>query len=119
MELIATVRRIDTDGDANILYSEWAEFLRPAFPSPRPPTSSSPIRSSSPARTSPLKSSSPMRASSPMRTSSPVRASVSPSRASPSRKPILRIYDEDELVHGLKDLCNQEQELENAKISLA
>lgn len=38
---------------------------------------------------------------------------------SPSRKPILRIYDEDELVHGLKDLCNAEQELEASKTGLA
>ena len=123
MELLAIVRRIDTDGDAILLYSEWADFLRPASPAPRPYT---PPRPSSAARygsSSPLKSSSPARASSVQRgrTSSPVRpaASVSPSRMSPSRKPILRVYDEDELVHGLKDICNGEQELENAKIALA
>ena len=128
MELLAIVRRIDTDGDAVLLYSEWADFLRPASPAPR--ASVSPPRQSSPqarlGNSSPLKSSSPARASSANRTSmgrssSPMRpaASVSPSRMSPSRKPILRIYDEDELVHGLKDLCNGEQEIENAKIALA
>lgn len=123
MELLAIVRRIDTDGDAILLYSEWADFLRPAVPGPRPltpPRPSSAVRFGS---SSPLKSSSPARASSATRvgrTSSPVRAaSISPSRLSPSRKPILRIYDEDELVHGLKDLCNAEQDLENAKIALA
>jgi len=44
---------------------------------------------------------------------------VSPSRTSPTRKPVLRVYDEDQLVHGLKDQCNLEQELESAKIALA
>ena len=43
----------------------------------------------------------------------------SPSRTSPTRQPTLRLHDEDELIHCLKDLCNQEQELENAKIMLA
>lgn len=129
LELLAIVRRIDTDGDAIILYSEWAEFVRAAYPAPRP-LASTPPRPSSAVRfgsSSPLKSSSPVRAQSASRVgrfqSSPVRerpaASISPSRLSPSRKPILRIYDEDELVHGIKDLCNNEQELENAKIALA
>ena len=125
MELLAIIRRVDTDGDAILLYSEWADFLRPASPAPRPytpPRQSSPVRMGS---SSPLKSSSPMRASSANRTggrmSSPMRpaASVSPSRMSPSRKPILRVYDEDELIHGLKDICNAEQDLENSKIALA
>jgi Ca2+-binding EF-hand superfamily protein len=48
-----------------------------------------------------------------------MRASISPSRTSPTRKPILGPYAEDELIHSLKDLCNQEQELEQAKINLA
>lgn len=131
MELIAVVRRIDTDGDAILLYSEWADFLRPANPSPRPITppraaSSAGFRSSA----SPLKNTSPVRASSANKTAaSGFRSSASPVRPSaaaqsspvrsPSRKPVLRVYDEDELVHGLKDICNQEMEIENAKISLA
>ena len=128
LELLAIVRRIDTDGDAIILYSEWAEFVRAAFPAPRP-LASTPPRPASATRfrsSSPLKSSSPVRPASASRVgrySSPIRpaatASISPSRLSPSRKPILRIYDEDELVHGLKDLCTQEQEIETAKIQLA
>jgi Ca2+-binding EF-hand superfamily protein len=81
MELLAIVRRIDTDGDAILLYSEWADFLRPAVPGPRPLTSTPPrAMGSSPYRSSsPLKSSSPMRGSraSPIR-SSPVRPSYSP-----------------------------------------
>jgi len=113
MELLAIIRRMDTDGDAILLYSEWADFLRPAFPAPRQEYPS-PARASSAARhthSSPLKSRSPMRSTSANRTTgrftSPVRGTgVSPSRTSPSRKPILRIYDEDELIHGLKDACN-------------
>jgi len=31
-------------------------------------------------------------------------------------KPILRIPEEDELVHALKEQCNLEAELENSKI---
>jgi Ca2+-binding EF-hand superfamily protein len=122
MENLAIVRRIDTDGDACVVYSEWAEFVRSAFPSPRPST---PPRALSASRgnSSPLKSSSPARASSANRTagrtsSSPIRG-VSPSRTSPTRKPVLRLSDEDQLIHGLKDQCNLEQELENAKIALA
>jgi hypothetical protein len=88
MELLAIIRRIDTDGDAAIAYSEFAEFVRPAIPGPRV-SSIPPLRSSSPPRhsSSPLKSSSPMRSSSPARVtySSPIRPSVSPSRLSPSR----------------------------------
>jgi len=38
-ELLAIVRRLDTDGDASVNYSEWCEFLRatPALPAPLPP----------------------------------------------------------------------------------
>jgi hypothetical protein len=123
MELIAIIRRIDTNGDASITFSEFSEFMRPAIPAPRMSVASSPPRASSASRysaSSPLKSSSPVRPHSANRTaarSSPVRAS--PVRASPSRKPVLRLHDEDELIHSLKDLCNYEQELENAKIQLA
>jgi len=123
MELIAIIRRFDTDGDAVISYGEFSDFMRPAFPSPTPAypaRPSTPPRRSTMANSSPLKTSSPARASSANRTagrtSSPMRAS--PSRTSPSRKPILGLYDEDALIHGLKDLCNNEQELEQAKIRL-
>jgi len=34
IELIAIIRRIDTDGDATIDYSELAEFLRPLHQAP-------------------------------------------------------------------------------------
>lgn len=34
-ELLAIIRRIDTDGDAKISFTEWAEFLRSCEPAPR------------------------------------------------------------------------------------
>lgn len=124
MELLAIIRRIDTDGDAAVIYNEFAEFVRPAVPSPRPITApySPPPRATSGYRgnSSPLKSSSPARAMSASRAatySSPARTGGSPVRSSP--KPALRLYDEDELVHALKELCNLEQEIETAKINLA
>jgi len=125
MELLAIIRRMDTDGDAILVYSEFAEFIRPLSPIPRgsPPRSSpprSPIRAASANRssyTSPLKSSGAARASSANRTS-PSRGR-SPVRTSPSRAPVLRPHDEDELIHSLKDICNNEQDLENAKVNLS
>jgi Ca2+-binding EF-hand superfamily protein len=123
MELIAIIRRLDTDGDAVISYSEFSEFMRPAYPMPSPAQarpSTPPRRSSQMNNSSPLKSSTPARARSAnrtaARTSSPIRSS--PTRTSPSRKPILGMYDEDALVSGLKGLCDNEQELEQAKIRL-
>lgn len=124
MELLAIIRRMDTDGDAVIIYSEFAEFVRRAFPSPGP-SRPSPPRASSANRfagnTSPLKNTSPARGGSANRTggrrSSPMRES--PPRRYPSPGPRLRPHDEDELVHTLKDLCNNEQDLENAKIELS
>ena len=110
MELLAIIRRIDTDGDACIVYSEFAEFVRPSVPAPRSVAYSPPVRSSSAYRagnSSPLKNTSPSRSFSAQRSraayTSPPRVSVSPSRMSPSRKPILRPHDEDELVHSLKE----------------
>jgi Ca2+-binding EF-hand superfamily protein len=136
LELLAIVRRIDTDGDATVNYQEFSEFVRPAIPAPRPQMAA-PVRTSSPVgrgHGSPLRASSPARASysaqksrmahsSPVRESpargSPVRESVSPSRTSPSRKPMLSLPVEDELVHALKELCDLERELETAKTNLA
>jgi len=113
MELVAIVRRIDADGDANLTYNDFAEFLRPACPVPRPVSPPPRAASASRGASSPLKSSSPMRSSSANRTgggraSSPMRpsAGASPSRTSPTRQPTLRLHDEDELIHGLKDQCN-------------
>jgi hypothetical protein len=61
MELLAIIRRMDTDGDAILVYSEFAEFVRPISPAPRggsSPARSSPARATSANRssyTSPLK----------------------------------------------------------------
>jgi hypothetical protein len=116
MELVAIIRRIDTDGDATVNYSEFAEFMRRgsggggggsmsrSSPAPR---ASSANRAGT--YSSPLKNTSPARRSSANRTgggrmSSPARGS--PARGSPG--PRLRPHDEDELIHTLKDLCNNE-----------
>lgn len=32
LELLAIIRRIDTDGDASITYEELIDFLKPVFP---------------------------------------------------------------------------------------
>ena len=144
-ELLAIVRRIDTDGDAQLTYSEFAEYIRSSYP-PSPTRAAleasqraasaeryrrtlmeSSLRASSPLRpqTSPraysaTRHSSPLRPSSPYRTSSPARPSPEPRRfASPSRKPVLNLRDEDELVNGLRQLIQAENDIEREKIALA
>ena len=118
-ELLAIIRRIDTDGDARLSYAEFAEFLRSSGPSASLAASASVsrARSAERGRRSLVASSysSPMRASSPVRCRSPIRSSIhrycspvrcpSPVRVpspvhhrhycSPSRKPILHLHDED------------------------
>ena len=124
MELLAIIRRIDTDGDARVNYSEFSEFVRRAYPSPNrgggtPPRPSSANRTGG--YSSPLKNTSMGRSGSANRTAgrsgSPIRES--PPRSFPSPGPRLRPSDEDELIHSLKDLCNNEQDLERAKIRLS
>jgi hypothetical protein len=39
-------------------------------------------------------------------------------RCSPTKKPILHIYEEDALVNGLRDIISLERELESTKVSL-
>jgi Ca2+-binding EF-hand superfamily protein len=141
MELLAIIRRVDTDGDASVDYKEFAEFMQPLAPVARVPVlvetvpvvvrgasplrGGSPLRESSPRRaSSPIRSASPLRNGSPLRESSPIRVAVPIGvpmavRISPSRKPVLPLYQEDELIHSLKEVCNLEQEIENAKINLA
>jgi len=127
MELLAIIRRMDTDGDAVLNYSEFAEFVRRGSGGGGGASMarSSPARASSANRSaarnsSPLKNTSPQRRSSANRTGG--RARASPVREPvryPSPGPRLRPHDEDELVHTLKDLCNNEQDLEQAKINLS
>lgn len=156
MELLAIIRRIDTDGDASVDYNEFAEFVRPLAPVARPVLApvppprvvvadplvrpGSPLRSSSPGRVVRTVETSPGRrvtvVEEPTRVATvyppprvvpvypPVQPpafvrTVSPSRLSPSRKPVLPLYQEDELIHALKEQCNLEQEIETAKINLA
>jgi Ca2+-binding EF-hand superfamily protein len=144
-ELLAIVRRMDTDGDANLSYSEFAEYIRsgsPCIPSRgafeaseraasaeryRRRLMESSYRASSPLRpaTSPVRASfsatrhaSPLRPSSPYR--SPVRMSPEPRRyTSPSRKPVLGLRDEDELINGLRDMIRVENDIEREKTKLA
>lgn len=148
MELLAIIRRIDTDGDASVDYNEFAEFVRPLVPVARP-VLAGPIPPPRVVVTSPVRPGSPLRSSSPARVVevSPRRTVVEvspgrrvvyddpipprvipapyvpvvvhPGRLSPSRKPVLPLYQEDELIHSLKEQCNLEQEIETAKINLA
>jgi len=76
MELIAIIRRMDTNGDARIAYTEFAEFVRRGSGGGGGGASasySSPARASSANRagtySSPLKNTSPARRSSANRTS--------------------------------------------------
>lgn len=139
MELLAIIRRIDTDGDASVDYNEFAEFVRPLVPAARPVLA--PVPPPRVVVTSPLRPGSPLRASSPRKVVevspgrrvvveepprvvypppyAPVPVALSPARLSPSRKPVLPLYQEDELVHSLKEVCNLELEIETAKINLA
>ena len=145
-ELLAIVRRIDTDGDARLSYSEFAEFLR----SSNPPTrsvleesdraeraasaernrrrmatmgASSPLR---PATTGGRAHSETKRGS--FRASSPIRDTLPryspvvetlPRYTSPVRKPILPLRDEDELVQGIRDMIRIENDLESHKTQCA
>ena len=152
-ELLSIVRRIDTDGDARLSYSEYSEFLRSSNPPIRAVLDESERvqRASSAERyrrsllassySSPLKASSsprahsagrarasfatPARRSSPIRESSPARCSpcreVCPVHrcASPTRRPILHLHEEDELVRSLRETITLEREIESSKTSLA
>lgn len=60
-ELVAIVRRIDTNGDCNVNSGELAEFLRPLGGVKTVYVASSPVRASSPIRASPVRYSSPVR----------------------------------------------------------
>ena len=141
-ELLAIVRRMDTDGDAQLSYSEFAEFIRSTCPPSRAmmeaneraasaeryrrrlleSRNTSPLRpQTSPRAMSATRHSSPLRPASPIRPRSPVRTSPEPlpRYSSPSRKPVLPLRDEDELVNGLRDLIQTENEIEREKTSLA
>ena len=136
-ELLAIIRRIDTDGDAKLDYAEFAEFLRTACPPSRTVqeeaalaeraksaeryrrsqlqgSGSSPLRAHSP----PRNTRSPGRQS-PLRASSPEQPRQQPRYPSPMRKPLLPRPDEDELVQSLRDIMAIENEIEGQKSSIA
>lgn len=86
IELLAIIRRIDTDGDASLNFNEFAEFLRTGAPHARRPdqiydNNSSPIRGT--------------------RTAS-VYSREHPPRGNPN-KPLLPTQDEDELINSLRE----------------
>lgn len=142
-ELLAIVRRIDTDGDAQLSYAEFAEFIRSTNPPIRSvmevseraasaeryrrrlleSRNTSPLRPlTSPRPMSATRHSSPLRPSSPYRTRSPVRCCSPeplPRYTSPSRKPVLPIRDEDDLISGLRTFIQNENDIEREKTSLA
>lgn len=119
MELLAIVRRIDTDGNATIDFTEFAEFVRPLVTIVAPLLG--PVLAPRLVVAEPIRSVYPLRSSSPVRVVevSPGRRVVvgepplvplgyphvlaSPSRLLPSRKPVLPLYQEDELIHALKE----------------
>ena len=136
-ELLAIVRRIDTDGDANLSYAEFCDFVRSQYPPSRPsyepparPSSASRGRNSSPLRPtgsdaramSAARHSSPLRPSSPYRSSSPSRPPIPEPPRYPSpgpRQPRLAPRDEDEMINGLRNMIGGENDVEREKINLA
>ena len=143
-ELLAIVRRVDTDGDAQLSYAEFCEFVRSTNPPSRAMMEEaeraqraasaeryrrrllegrgeSPLRPATSTRAfSATRHSSPLRPGSPYRQSSPARVPEPlPRYSSPVRKPILNLRDEDELVNGLRELIRTENDIEREKVSLA
>lgn len=141
-EVIAIIRRLDSDGDNKVTLDEFADAVRPAVPLP------SPIAATSSAFEETKRASSPLRrtAASPLRATADAGASHgssanlagafaathgSPARSftasqtnfaatsSPSRRSPMRIDDESELVRGFKEQIALENELEDAKNRLA
>jgi Ca2+-binding EF-hand superfamily protein len=146
-EVIAIIRRLDSDGDNRVMLDEFIEALRPAIPAPVPSytaTSSAfeeTKRSSSPLRrtaTSPLRaeasaanlaaSSSNLGAGFGASHGSPARSLTTASAtgfnpaatSSPARRfSPMRVSDESELVRAFKEQIALENELEDAKNRLA
>ena len=147
-EVIAIIRRLDSDGDNKVTLDEFAEAMRTAVPIPSPiPASTNSAafeetkRASSPLRrtaASPLRATADAGAShgssanlagafaatqgSPARTFSGSQANLgATSSLSPSRRfpSPMRVDDESELVRGFKEQISLENELEDAKNRLA
>lgn len=140
-EVIAIIRRLDSDGDNKVTLDEFAEAVRPAVPVPSPVPATSSFeetkRASSPLRRT---AASPLRATADAGASHGSSANLagafaatqgSPARSftashtnfaatsSPSRRSPMRIDDESELVRGFKEQIALENELEDAKNKLA
>ena len=145
-DVMAIIRRIDTNGDACLDFNEFCEFLKPLDslvglkpPGPMPP----PPHCFSPGPVPPpMKPHGYPRESSPLRgTSSPTRKNTDPfamcmpppvlppvpprghvvyvtAPGTKEERPVLRIGEEDELIGALREQCKLERELESFKISL-
>jgi Ca2+-binding EF-hand superfamily protein len=146
-EVIAIIRRLDSDGDNKVTLDEFAEALRPAVPLPSPtPVASSTVYEETKRASSPLRrtAASPLRATadagfsqgssanlagafaatqgSPARSFTASNANLGvTSTMSPSRRfpSPMRVDDESELVRGFKEQISLENELEDAKNRLA
>ena len=148
-DLLAIIRRIDTDGDAKISYSEFADALRSPCPASRPvsaPTSKD-FRSRSANKYGVRKEfSSPMKQTAPARTHSATRQKKAPAadNYSTPKKELraehhgsamkttasyndspppyvspVKLEEDRELVYTLKAKAGLEESLENAKVRLA
>lgn len=129
-ELLAIVRRLDTDGDAKIGYSEFQEGIRSNYPPSRPSKLeledrerfarsqsaskaqrySSPLRSSSHYETPKKEAASPSRGMSEARTAD---------RTGSRRKSPIKQENEDSFAFNLKRQIDVEHDLERAKERLA
>lgn len=145
-EVIAIIRRLDSDGDNKVTLDEFAEAIRPAvvISSPAPVSSSTVYLEESKRLSSPLRrtATSPLRATDSgaaaqlahsASLSGSLAATQSPSRTlgasayvplasslSPSRRfSPMRLDDESDLVRGFKEQITLENELEDAKNRLA
>lgn len=109
LELLAIIRRIDTDGDACLDFNEFSDFLKPlsmkvAIPDPRilpDPRAGSPKN----------------RGGSPLRGGPPVPPPLGPPpgatlfvtpKGNKLQRPVLKVSDEDELIVSLREQCKLE-----------
>ena len=119
LELLAIIRRIDTDGDARLDFNEFADFLKAsaatvAVAAPRT------LRGLSPLRGPVARGQPPPFMPPPLPPSATVfQGPPATFGATEPKKPILRVGDEDELINSLREQCSLEREIEACKIALS
>lgn len=122
IDLLAIIRRIDTDGDACLDFNEFSEFLKPLSPEVAVQDPKLiPDRRSMAATSANHRGGSPLRGAAPVLPGPPLGAQlfVTPPGTKKVDRPILKVSDEDELIIALREQCKLERELEGCKISLA